>query len=165
MHILDNKPFNSFRIFFWIGCRANDSEGSFEMCMRELQELMEEHLGGAKMRIHIEFQYAESFTFLTLFNSFEREIDYAASNTDTLYHVIQYQDYLLTRGGGSQARAVSFPKILILEYLDQEYSPLSTFVRIYERENLDHDLTVHELHTSSLVYIMMDGFYVDKAGI
>ena len=53
------------------------------------------------MRIHIEFQYAESFTFLTLFNSFEREIDYVASNTDTLFHVIQYQDYLLARGTGS----------------------------------------------------------------
>jgi hypothetical protein len=55
MQVLDSKPWNSFRIFFWIGCRAQDSEGSFEMCMRELQELMEEHMGGAKMRAHIEF--------------------------------------------------------------------------------------------------------------
>ena len=123
-------------------------------------------MGGAKMRIHIEFQYAESFTFLTLFNSFEREADFAASKTDTLYHTIQYQDYIVTRGTGIQARAVKFPKILILEMLDQEYSPLSTFVRIYERENLDHDLTVHELHTTSLVYILLEGYYVDnKAGM
>lgn len=133
--------------------------------MRELQELMEEHMGGAKMRAHIEFQYAESFTFLTLFNSFEREVDYKASKIDTLYHTIQYQDYILARGTGSQARAVKFPKVLILEILNQEFSPISSFVRIYERENLDHDLTVHELHTTSLVYIFVEGFYVDKAGI
>ena len=122
-------------------------------------------MGGAKMRAHIEFQYAESFIFLTLFNSFEREVDYKSSKVDTLYHTIQYQDYILTRGTGSQARAVKLPKVLILEFLNQEFSPISSFVRIYERENLDHDLTVHELHTTSLVYIFMEGFYVDKAGI
>ena len=35
-------------------------------------------------------------------------------------------------------------------------------MRIYERENLDHDLTVHELHTTSLCYILIEGYYVDS---
>ena len=51
---------------------------------------MEEHKGGARMRIHIEFQYAESFNFLTLFRMFEREVDAAKGKIGSTFHAIQY---------------------------------------------------------------------------
>ena len=82
-----------------------------------------------------------------------------------MYHAIQYQDFLVQkRDRVSQTRAVSFPKILILEQIGVQCQPITTFIRIYERENLDHDLTVHELNTSSLVYIFLEGFHVSKDG-
>ena len=42
---------------------------------------------------------------------------------------------------------------------------MTTFIRIYERENLDHDLTVHALNTGSIAYIFLEGFYIDKEGM
>ena len=52
--------------------------------------MVENHIDGAKMRFHIEFQYAESFHFLTLFKMFERERDAAAGKTSSMFYTIQY---------------------------------------------------------------------------
>ena len=95
--MLGDQPYNSFKIYFWIGAKSVDADGAFEMCMRELQDLMEEHKGGAKMRIHVEYQYAESFNFFTLFRMFEREQDATASKLNSMYYGIQYQDYLINK--------------------------------------------------------------------
>jgi hypothetical protein len=66
LSIAGDKPVNQYKIFFWIGCHTNDYDNNFEMTISFLQELGKKgpHI---KIRYFIEFQYAESPTFFTLF--------------------------------------------------------------------------------------------------
>lgn len=69
--------------------------------MKELIELKEEHLGDVKMRIYIEFQYAESFNFFTLFKRFERKKDSLTGKQGSMFCAVQYSDYAIPKGSRS----------------------------------------------------------------
>lgn len=56
--------------------------------------------------------------------------------------------------------------MLILEHLEHDTTPLTTFVRIYERAGLEgvHDLSGAGLKQSSLAFILLEGHYEDRQG-
>ena len=68
------------------------------------------------MRVYIEYQYAESFQFMTLFPSFQREQDKMSHTIKpTVYSALWYAEYLNPEN--KRERAINFPKVLILEQL------------------------------------------------
>ena len=66
----------------------------------------------------------------------------------------------------AKERAISFPKVLILEQIEHNCTPLTSFLRIYERKGLEdvHDLSSKGLTDSTLAYIYLKGFHEDTKG-
>ena len=100
------------------------------------------------MRVGIEYQYSESFEFFTLFtrmqatfaqrvSAFGLQAQRAIDKSMSLYCALQYQEYIRDDTQDPPQRAIAFPKVLVLEHLQTECSPLTNFVRIYERAYLD----------------------------
>jgi len=72
--VLGDKPYTFFRAFFWIGSRCLNHQGKVEKGMAMLDELVESYPNGAiKLRILLEYQYAESFEFFAIFNRVDRQ--------------------------------------------------------------------------------------------
>lgn len=71
--VLGDRPYDFFKAYFWIGSRAPNHELKVETAMSSLNELYEEAKasGRCKLRISLEFQYAESPQFFTLFQPVE----------------------------------------------------------------------------------------------
>ena len=66
--ILCDQPYDFFKVFVWIGSRALQKESKVENVMQVLEKIIDAHpKDRAKLRVYIEYQYAESFDFLTLF--------------------------------------------------------------------------------------------------
>jgi hypothetical protein len=59
-------------------------------------------------------------------------------------------------------RSINFPKFLIFELHASHNSPLTNFVRIYERKALDHGLGINKNQGNSelpaLVYVHLQGY-------
>lgn len=72
---------------------------------------------------------------------------------------IQYQEYDRKT---TKDRAISFPKFLIVEQLEKDNTPLTSFLRIYEMKTLDHDIS--NIDGSDLGFIYLEGEHVNKSG-
>ena len=55
---------------------------------------------------------------------------------------------------------------MILEQVNQDSTPLTSFLRIYERKGFQkvHDLTREGLLNSHLAYILLEGCHEDRQG-
>ena len=65
--VLQDKSSNIYKVYFWIGAHSEDYDTNFEQAVRQVTELKTAVTGGAHIRLYIEFQYAESSHFFTLF--------------------------------------------------------------------------------------------------
>ena len=71
--VLGDLPYTFFKAFFWVGSRSLNHQAKIEKAMAILDELVQAlPEGKVKLRIWIEYQYAESFEFFTLFDKIER---------------------------------------------------------------------------------------------
>ena len=113
--VMGDTPVDQYKAFVWIGSRSAGHHAHFESTMDQLNDLREEN-AWARIRVYVEFQYAESFQFMTLFQRFQRVKDQQSSTSKpTSFAAIQYQEYYCPPKGVNRPRAISFPKVLILE--------------------------------------------------
>ena len=69
--ILGDAGYDSIKIFFWIGQRCEDHENAFEQTMFDLKDWnTSAKTKKIRVRIYVEFQYAESLTFFSIWNKF-----------------------------------------------------------------------------------------------
>ena len=61
---------------------------------------------------------------------------------------------------------MAFPKVLILEHLPKTCTPITSYIRVYERASLDNFCpnTPEELANSTLAFLCLDGHYVNGNG-
>jgi len=64
--VLNDKGFNSYKIFFWVGSRCEDYEKNYQDTVLFVNDI-QKTIPCAKTRFFIEFQYTESFEFFSLF--------------------------------------------------------------------------------------------------
>jgi hypothetical protein len=74
LSVMGDTPYNRFKVYVWIGSRCGTYQAHFESIMDQLNDLRMAKLEN-KVRVYIEYQYAESFQFFSAFNHFEREAD------------------------------------------------------------------------------------------
>jgi len=128
--------------------------------MREIEEFMDENHSKTKLRIRIEYQYAESQDFFALFSMLTL---HKQADLDVRFRAIQYQEYTRRREERLPLRAISFPKYLMLELAQTARSSgVTSLVRIYERKLLDHELLA--IGDSKLVYLYVEGKHVNERG-
>ena len=146
-----------FHIFFWVGTNVTSvvTNENFESSMREISEFSEGFK--SKIRIRVEFLYAESPQFFALFSSLNLKNQ---PELEANFQVIQYQEYKRQKEDKNPERAISFPKILILDLANSQHSNLISYVRIFERKNLDHDLTT--MTENQQVYFYLEGCHLNE---
>ncbi|CDW90641.1 UNKNOWN [Stylonychia lemnae] len=147
--ILNDAPYNSYKIFFWVGSRSQDYQVKFQETVQMLQEL-EEEVPQTKIRYYIEFQYSESFQFFALFKRQDLNIE-----RTTELSAIAYQDFYKVN---ILTKFIPFPKLMIFEMIDHPSEYKKFFVRIYEKKELDTKIK------SSMIYFFMQGVYVNSKG-
>lgn len=108
--VLQDQPYQSFKIFFWVGAKNKNYEQHFQDTVLLCKDL-EQNIRHSMLRLYIEFQYNESFQFFALFKqqeslSMDRVNDICA---------IKYQDAYRQKVA---VRAITFPKILVIELVD-----------------------------------------------
>lgn len=128
-----------------------------------LDEVIAAHpVGKAKLRVWIEFQYSESFEFFSLFNRIDSATT-GPNKEEQLYYALQYQEYVRDERAEQKQRAVPFPKVLIIEHLEQACTPLTNYVRIYERSSLDNfcPQTSAAFAQSRLAFLFLEGSHTN----
>lgn len=92
VRVLGDQPFTSYRAYVWIGGQAQGYLANFERAMHTLNEVAHsvEQPQAAKLRLYIEYQYAESFEFFTIFEKFEIERAATAGHSGQMYSALQY---------------------------------------------------------------------------
>ena len=138
VQVLGDAGYDSLKIFFWVGQSCEDHENAFEQTMFDVKDWNESpKTKKIRMRVYVEYQYAESLAFFALWNKFcqvgQTKLD--DDNTHS-FCVLQYID--ITEGQkNNQPRSIPFPKYLIIEHNELCSSSRDTYIRIHEKKQTD----------------------------
>ena len=87
---MGDRSYTYFKAYFWIGARSFNHHAKVENGISALDTVIAEHQGQKpKLIIMIEFQYAESFDFFSLFNKVQPPRD-----NQTKFLALQYSEYV-----------------------------------------------------------------------
>ena len=166
--VLGDRGYTELKASFWVGARALNHQSKVEKGIALLDEVSGAHTN-AKMHIFIEFQYSESLDFFGLFNKIDRLDCLTKAPSETIkrvFYALQYQEYVRDDTAQKKQRCIAFPKVLILESGLAKMTPLTSYVRVYERACLDQycPITAQDLAASSLAFLILEGHYVNQAG-
>ena len=151
--ILNDELYASLHLYFWVGARCLEYDSCFDLINQDIAQLVDESEQKMKCRMSVEFQYAESSQFFSLFNRLTALNQPGSIKT---YSCIQYQDYIVE----GQKRAIGFPKFLYIERVESYYSSgQEFFIRIHERAKLNH------IDASKLGIIKLEGLHTDENGL